>query len=88
MNWCMFAACAGCIPVLLAFRENYRRLNVDGGKPIAENGTSSPEKGEEQAEDDPRIPDKTLKTPLGSFLSLSKVDDVLSRLHKSRESRI
>ncbi|EDO40262.1 predicted protein, partial [Nematostella vectensis] len=29
MNWCMFGACAAGIPIMLSFREKYRRLNID-----------------------------------------------------------
>ena len=79
MNWCMFGACAGCIPIMLAFRENYRRLNIDNATPITEKDK------EPEPEDDP---EKNFKTPLGSFLSLSHVDDLVNRLKKSKESDI
>ena len=29
MNWCMVAICAGCIPLLLLFKEKYSRLELD-----------------------------------------------------------
>lgn len=29
MNWCMVGICAGCIPLLLLFKEKYTRLEVD-----------------------------------------------------------
>ena len=29
MNWCMVGICAGCIPLLLLFKEKYSRLQLD-----------------------------------------------------------
>lgn len=29
MNWCMVGICAGCIPLLLLFKEKYSRLELD-----------------------------------------------------------
>ena len=29
MNWCMVGICAGCIPLLLLFKEQYSRLELD-----------------------------------------------------------
>ena len=29
MNWCMVAICGGCIPLLLLFKEQYSRLELD-----------------------------------------------------------
>ena len=29
MNWCMVGICAGCIPLLLLFKEQYSRLALD-----------------------------------------------------------
>ena len=29
MNWCMVAICGGCIPLLLLFKEQYSRLQLD-----------------------------------------------------------
>lgn len=31
MNWCMVGICAGCIPLLLLFKEQYSRLELDAG---------------------------------------------------------
>ena len=31
MNWCMVGICGGCIPLLLLFREQYSRLELDAG---------------------------------------------------------
>jgi len=29
MNWCMVGICGGCIPLLLLFKEQYSRLELD-----------------------------------------------------------
>ena len=75
MNWCMFGACAGCIPILLGFRENYRRLNID------KEDTS---KGSNEQETD----SKRLNSPIGSILSFTHVDELVHRLKKAKESSI
>ena len=35
MNWCLYAAVIAAFPLLLAFREQYRRLLVDKGRVVA-----------------------------------------------------
>lgn len=78
MNWCMFGACAGCIPILMGFRENYRRLNIDKESSSKEDKTS----GEV---------DKSrnrLNSPIGSILSFTHVDELVHKLKKARESNI
>ena len=34
MNWCLYAAVLAAFPLLLAFREQYRRLLVDKGRVV------------------------------------------------------
>lgn len=80
MNWCMFGACAGCIPILLGFQENYRRLNLDKDK----NPSKEPKKRRE---------DKNLKRPSSSFGSIisfkhHNVDELVKKLENTRESSI
>ena len=31
MNWCMFGAVVACVPVLLLYRQQLQRFNVDTG---------------------------------------------------------
>ena len=31
MNWVLFGSCAICFPILIMFREKYKRLNIDLG---------------------------------------------------------
>lgn len=80
MNWCMFGACAGCIPILLGFQENYRRLNLDKDK----NPSKEPKKKRE---------DKNLKRPSSTFGSIisfkhHNVDELVKKLENTRESNI
>lgn len=77
MNWCMFGACAGCIPVLLGFHENYRRLNID-----KEDSST-----EVKAQETDKI-SKKLKSPIGSLLSFTHVDELVHKLKKAKESNI
>lgn len=77
MNWCMFGACAGCIPVLLGFRESYRRLNID-------NGDSSDDIQEIQEKDIT----KRLQASIGSLFSFTQVDGFVEKLRKAKESDI
>lgn len=77
MNWCMFGACAGCIPVLLGFRESYRRLNID-------NGDSSDDIQEIQEKDIT----KRLQASIGSLFSFTQVDGLVEKLRKAKESDI
>lgn len=81
MNWCMFGACAGCIPILLGFHENYRRLDIDNDKK-----TSKEPKKKKEA-------DKSLKrptSPFGSIISFKhhNVDELVKKLENTRESNI
>ena len=64
MNWCMFGACAGCIPIMLSFREKYRRLEIDKIHHTADQSNNKP---------------NNVKTPLGSSLGISPVDETLVR---------
>lgn len=41
MNWVLFGSCAICLPILIMFREKYKRLNIDLG---SGNNTSDNEK--------------------------------------------
>lgn len=77
MNWCMFGACAGCIPVLLGFHENYRRLSID-----KEDSST-----EVKAQETDKI-SKKLKSPIGSLLSFTHVDELVHKLKKAKESNI
>lgn len=78
MNWALFGACAGCIPILLVFRERYGRLVVDAGLEVK--ATNS----------DDEVQDDTFKTRhiFASTLSMAGVDEFMNRLHKSKESRL
>lgn len=78
MNWCMFGACAGCIPILMGFHENYRRLNIDQ--------ESSSKEDETSGEVDKNL--NRLKSPIGSILSFTHVDELVHKLKKARESNI
>ena len=78
MNWCMFGASAGCIPILLVFQENYRRLKIDKQQSSEEAKLS-----EDDVKSAPRV-----KSPVGSILSFLHADDLVSRLKKSKESDI
>lgn len=77
MNWCMFGACAGCIPVLLGFHENYRRLNID------KEDTSKEVKSLETDK-----MSRAERTPIGSVLSFTHIDELVHRLKKAKESNI
>ena len=79
MNWCMFGACAGCIPVLMGFREKYRRLDID-------KDDSSDEKKAPPQEVNKNL--KRLKSPIGSILSFTHVDELVHKLKKAKESNI
>ena len=77
MNWCMFGACAGSIPILLGFHENYRRLNID----------KEDSSKETKAEEADKL-SKRLKSPIGSILSFTHVDELVHKLKKAKESNI
>ena len=80
MNWCMFGACAGCIPILLGFHENYRRLDID------KENTSKETKKKKGADKKLKRP----KSPFGSILSFThhNVDELVHKLKHTRESNI
>ena len=78
MNWCMFGACAGCIPVLLGFHENYRRLNID-------KEDSSRDVKEKQEKDKLS---KRLQSSIGSLLSFTQKDGFVEKLRNAKESDI
>ncbi|KAJ7390831.1 Solute carrier 49 member 4 [Desmophyllum pertusum] len=78
MNWCMFGACAGCIPILLGFHENYRRLDID------KENSSKELKTQGEVDKNP----KRLKSPIGSILSFTHVDELVHKLKKAKESNI
>ena len=78
----MFGACAGCIPILLGFQENYRRLNLDKDK------NKKPSKEPKE-----RREDKNLKRPSSTFGSIisfkhHNVDELVKKLENTRESNI
>lgn len=73
----MFGACAGCIPVLLGFHENYRRLNID------KEDTSKEVKSQETDK-----MSRAERTPIGSLLSFTHIDELVHRLKKAKESNI
>lgn len=79
MNWCLFASCIGCIPVLLCLKERYGRLVVDNG--IEVKVTSADDEDEEGFKELP-------KSIFSSTLSITKVDQIVERLYKSKESRL
>ena len=78
MNWCMFGACAGCIPILLGFHKNYRRLDID------KENSSKELKTQRKVDKNP----KRLKSPIGSILSFTHVDELVHKLKKAKESNI
>ena len=39
MNWCMVGICGGCIPLLLLFKEQYSRLQLDAANRQAKRTT-------------------------------------------------
>ncbi|XP_028398752.1 solute carrier family 49 member 4-like isoform X2 [Dendronephthya gigantea] len=79
MNWALFASCAGCIPILLMFKERYGRLIVDAGIEVkVANGS------DDELEDDGF---KTRRV-FASTLSMAGVDQFMDRLHKSKESKL
>ncbi|XP_048586590.1 uncharacterized protein LOC5511917 isoform X2 [Nematostella vectensis] len=84
MNWCMFGACAAGIPIMLSFREKYRRLNIDN-TPLTEPKGRKAQK-QTLAPDSP-CPSaaRRLKTPLGSLLSVFQ-DGVISKMRKCSDS--
>ena len=77
MNWCMFGACAGCIPILLGFHANYRRLSID--KEDSSKDVKAPETDKIS---------KRLRSPIGSILSFTHVDELVHKLKKAKESNI
>ena len=79
MNWALFASCAGCIPILLVFKERYGRLVVDAGIEVKVTNGS-----------DGDLQDDEFKTRsiFASTLSMSGVDQFMDRLHKSKESKL
>ena len=79
MNWALFASCAGCIPILLVFKEHYGRLVVDAGIEVKVTNGS-----------DGDLQDDKFKTRsiFASTLSMSGVDQFMDRLHKSKESKL
>lgn len=80
MNWALFAACAGCIPILLLFKERYGRLIVDAGIEVKVTNGS----------DDEELDNDGFKTRriFTSTLSMAGVDQFMDRLHKSKESKL
>ena len=79
MNWALFASCAGCIPILLVFRERYGRLVVDAGIEVKVSDAS-----------DGDLADDNFKTRsvFASTLSMAGVDQFMDKLHKSKESKL
>ncbi len=79
MNWALFASCAGCIPILLLFKERYGRLVVDAGIEVKVTNTS-----------DGEMQDDNFKTRsiFASTLSMAGVDQFMDRLYKSKESSL
>ena len=73
----MFGSCAGCIPVLMGFHENYRRLSID----------KEDSSKEVKAQETDKI-SKKLKSPIGSLLSFTHVDELVHKLKKAKESNI
>ena len=47
MNWCMVGICAGCIPLLLLFKEKYSRLQLDAANRKANRISVQVSQGEE-----------------------------------------
>ena len=78
MNWALFASCAGCIPILLMFKERYGRLIVDAGIEV---------KVEDASDGDLQDNFKT-RSVFASTLSMAGVDQFMDRLHKSKESKL
>ncbi|KAL9954760.1 hypothetical protein ACROYT_G042335 [Oculina patagonica] len=78
MNWCMFGACAGCIPILMGFHENYRRLSIDNEN--SSNEVKTPQEVNKNL--------KRLKSPIGSILSFTHVDELVHKLKRAKESNI
>jgi hypothetical protein len=74
----MFGACAGCIPIMLSFREKYRRLDIDNATDETEPPTT--------ANESPKSTNG-IKTPLGSSLSVFQDDDMIDRIN-GRESQL
>jgi FLVCR family MFS transporter len=79
MNWALFASCAGCIPILLMFKERYGRLVVDEGIEVKVTNASDGDFQEDKF--------KT-RSIFASTLSMSGVDQFMDRLHKSKESKL
>lgn len=77
MNWCLFASCAGCIPILLCFKERYGRLVIDKGIEV------------EATETDVQFEEGfNTKSLFASTLSITKVDQFMDKFYKSKESRL
>ena len=63
----------------MGFRENYRRLDID-------KDDSSDEKNAPPKEVNKNL--KRLKSPIGSILSFTHVDELVHKLKKAKESNI
>lgn len=79
MNWALFASCAGCIPILLVFKERYGRLIVDAGMEV---------KVENASDGDLQNDNFKTRSVFASTLSMAGVDQFMDRLHKSKESKL
>ena len=84
MNWCMFGACAGCIPVMMGFQEKYKRLDIDKtskSQPLTKDVKHEKAKGVKKASNN-----NTGDSP--GKMSIPHIDELINRLKKSQESNL
>ena len=68
---------------MMGFREKYRRLNLDKS---SQSQPLTNQVDHEAAKEAPENNVRAAKTPLGSIMSITHMDELVNRLKRSRES--